>query len=368
MADAVDEDALSARGWFIFRRVVIPDPEAVSVRMPSPRRRCMLVGMPVSLHALEATSSGPVIEVRGLRKSYGDREVVHGIDLQIEHGEVFAFLGPNGAGKTTTVEVLEGYRARDGGEVSVLGLDPAAGDRRWRSRIGLVLQSCTMPAELTVSELVGLYAGYYPRPRPVAETIELVGLADQRRTRTAQLSGGQRRRLDVALALIGDPELVFLDEPTTGFDPAARHHAWEVIANLRALGKTIFLTTHYMDEAQVLADRVAVIAGGEIVATGTPGTLGGRDRELSDISFALPSGATLAELPAELAAIAQVQEGRAHIRSAEPARVLHALSGWAIAHGDPLSDLTVGRPTLEDIYLKLTDGGEASRDGRERSS
>ncbi len=198
---------------------------------------------------------------------------------------MFAFLGPNGAGKTTTVEILEGYRSRDAGEVSVLDKDPAVADRRWRSRVGLVLQSCTMPAELTVSELVELYAGYYPHPRPAAQTIELVGLTEQRDARTSALSGGQLRRLDVALALIGDPELVFLDEPTTGFDPSARHHAWEVIADLRDLGKTIFLTTHYMDEAQALADRVAVIAAGEIVAEGTPETLGGRDRAMSDISF-----------------------------------------------------------------------------------
>src|SRR5579872_2444257 len=191
----------------------------------------------------ESPDREPVIAVRGLRKSYGEHEVVRGIDLEVPRGEVFAFLGPNGAGKTTTVEILEGYRSRNAGEVSVLDKDPATADRRWRSRIGLVLQSCTMPAELSVRELVELYAGYYPRPRSAAETIDLVGLADKREARTGQLSGGQLRRLDVALALIGDPELVFLDEPTTGFDPSARHHAWEVIANLRELGKTIFLTT-----------------------------------------------------------------------------------------------------------------------------
>ncbi len=304
-------------------------------------------------------SSAVAIEVRGLRKSYGGREVVRGIDLQVHSGQVFAFLGPNGAGKTTTVEILEGYRSRDGGEVSVLGVDPLAADGAWRARVGLVLQSCTMPAELTVGELVALYAGYYPAPRTVDETIELVGLSEQRDVRTSQLSGGQQRRLDVALALIGDPELVFLDEPTTGFDPSARHHAWEVIANLRTLGKTIFLTTHYMDEAQALADRVAVIAGGEIVAEGTPANLGGRDRELSDISFSLPAGAALDELPAELSSFAQLRDGRVHIQAPEPARALHELTGWALARDEGLADLTVGRPTLEDIYLRLTD--EADR-------
>ncbi len=205
------------------------------------------VPMTVAQEPARGGSDGTAIRVRGLRKSYCEHEVVRGIDLEVDAGEVFAFLGPNGAGKTTTVEILEGYRSRDAGEVSVLGLDPIAADRHWRSRVGLVLQSCTMPAELTVGELVALYAGYYPNPRTVPETIELVGLTEQRDARTGQLSGGQLRRLDVALALIGDPDLVFLDEPTTGFDPSARHHAWEVIASLRELGTTIFLTTHYMD-------------------------------------------------------------------------------------------------------------------------
>jgi len=297
----------------------------------------------------------PVIAVSGLRKSYGEHEVVRGIDVEVHHGEIFAFLGPNGAGKTTTVEILEGYRSRSGGEVRVLGADPADADGGWRARIGLVLQSCTMPAELTVRELVELYAGYYPHPREAKETIELVGLTDKRDARTSQLSGGQLRRLDVALALIGDPELVFLDEPTTGFDPGARHHAWEVIANLRGLGKTIFLTTHYMDEAQTLADHVAVIVAGEIVAEGTPATLGGRDRELSDISFTLPAGAAVASLPGELASLARLREdGRVHMSIGDPAGALHALSGWALERGEGLGDLTVGRPTLEDIYLRLT--------------
>ena len=303
----------------------------------------------------------PVIEIRGLRKSYGGQEVVCGIDLDVRAGEIFAFLGPNGAGKTTTVEILEGYRRRDGGEVRVLGDDPASGGGSWRARIGLVLQSCTMPAELTVEELVRLYAGYYPHPREVAETIELVGLVEKRFSRTGELSGGQLRRLDVALALIGDPDLVFLDEPTTGFDPGARHHAWEVIADLRGLGKTIFLTTHYMDEAQTLADRVAVIVAGRIVAQGAPDTLGGRDGELSEISFSLPPGLGIGGLPGELATVTTLgEDGRAHLSARHPAQVLHVLSGWALEQGADLGDLTVGRPTLEDVYLRLTGGSAGS--------
>jgi ABC-2 type transport system ATP-binding protein len=309
----------------------------------------------------ETDVSEPVINVHGLCKSYGEHEVVRGIDLEVARGEVFAFLGPNGAGKTTTVEILEGYRSRDAGEVSVLSEDPAGADRRWRSRVGLVLQSCTMPAELTVGELVELYAGYYLHPRPTAETIELVGLTAQRDARTRALSGGQLRRLDVALALIGDPELVFLDEPTTGFDPSARRHAWEVIADLRDLGKTIFLTTHYMDEAQTLADRVAVIVAGEIVAEGTPETLGGRDRAMSDISFVHPAGTALSELGDELTSVAQVRDGRVHIAAVEPARSLYALTRWALENDRELGDLTVGRPTLEDIYLQLTEAQEQLR-------
>jgi ABC-2 type transport system ATP-binding protein len=309
--------------------------------------------------ARERAAGVPVISVRGLRKSYGAHEVVAGIDLDVRCGEVFAFLGPNGAGKTTTVEILEGYRSRSAGKVTVLDEDPSSADGGWRSRIGLVLQSCTMPPELTVRELVELYAGYYPHPRPVAQTIELVGLTDKRDARTKQLSGGQLRRLDVALALIGDPELVFLDEPTTGFDPSARHHAWEVIANLRELGKTIFLTTHYMDEAQTLADHVAVIVAGRIVAQGTPETLGGRDRALSDVSFRLPAGTVLTELPGELASIArQRDDGRVHLGVREPASALYALAGWALEHGESLDSLTVGRPTLEDVYLRLAGGQE----------
>ena len=214
--------------------------------------------------------SAPAISARGLRKSYGDFEAVRGIDIEVEHGEVFAFLGPNGAGKTTTTEILEGYRDASEGEISVLGIDPAAPTRAWRERIGIVLQQCQMRQELTVRETLELYAGYFAAPREVDETIDLVGLGDRGEIRVGKLSGGQQRRLDVGVGLIGDPDLLFLDEPTTGFDPTARRQAWDVIAGLRELGKTIFLTTHYMDEAQRLADRVAIIAGGRIVAEGKP--------------------------------------------------------------------------------------------------
>jgi ABC-2 type transport system ATP-binding protein len=227
----------------------------------------------------------PVIRVSGLRKSYGELDAVAGIDLEVAAGEVFAFLGPNGAGKTTTVEMLEGYRGRDGGEVSVLGEDPERAGRGWRERIGIVLQSCRLDPYLTVAESLSLFAGYYASPRPVADVIDAVGLDGKADVRTGKLSGGQQRRLDVGLALVGDPDLLFLDEPTTGFDPMARRQAWEAIEALRTLGKTVFLTTHYMDEAQRLADRVAIIAGGEVVARGTPEDLGDRDNQPAKISY-----------------------------------------------------------------------------------
>jgi ABC-2 type transport system ATP-binding protein len=300
-------------------------------------------------------SRSAVIEVRGLRKSYDGVEAVAGIDLEVRAGEVFAFLGPNGAGKTTTVEILEGYRRRTAGEVSVLGTDPAKAGRDWRARIGVVLQESEPEDELTVEECLSLYAGYYPNPRPVAQTLELVGLADRRAVRCGRMSGGQRRRLDVALALIGDPELIFLDEPTTGFDPAARKSAWEVIAGLRDLGKTIFLTTHYMEEAEYLADRIAVLAAGRIVTEGTAATLGGRDTEASVISFTLPPGTTAADLPPVVAAAVTDDPGRkVAARAASPLPLLGALAGWAEARGLDLPDLQVHRPTLEDVYLQLT--------------
>ena len=296
-----------------------------------------------------------VIEVRGLRKSYDGVEAVAGIDLEVRAGEVFAFLGPNGAGKTTTVEILEGYRRRTAGEVSVLGADPAGAGPDWRARIGVVLQESQPEEELTAEECLALYAGYYSRPRPVAETLDLVGLTDRRTARCGRMSGGQRRRLDVALALIGDPELIFLDEPTTGFDPAARKSAWEVIAGLRDLGKTIFLTTHYMEEAEYLADRIAVLAAGRIVAQGTAATLGGRDTEAAVISFTLPPDTSAAGLPPLVAAAVTGDPGHKVIaRTPSPLPLLGALAGWAQARNLDLPDLEVRRPTLEDVYLQLT--------------
>ena len=233
----------------------------------------------------------PVIRVSGLHKSYDDVEAVRGIDLEVHAGEIFGFLGPNGAGKTTTVEILEGYRDRSSGDVEVLGIDPGEADREWRERIGIVLQQSKMHPELTVRETLQLFGGYYSEPRDVDETIELVGLTEKAETRVLRMSGGQQRRLDVGLALIGDPELLFLDEPTTGFDPSARRHAWEVIGSLRDLGKTVFLTTHYMEEAQALADRLAVIARGELVAEGSPADLGGREGAAARITFRIPTEA-----------------------------------------------------------------------------
>ncbi|HXZ65394.1 MAG TPA: ABC transporter ATP-binding protein [Streptosporangiaceae bacterium] len=305
----------------------------------------------------QESAAGPVIEVSGLRKTYAGVDAVAGIELAVSRGEVFAFLGPNGAGKTTTVEILEGYRRRTAGEVSVLGVDPAKAGRDWRARIGVVLQESEPEAELTVGECLSLYAGYYPRPRPVAETLELVGLADRRSARCGRLSGGQRRRLDVALALIGDPELIFLDEPTTGFDPAARQSAWQVIAGLRDLGKTIFLTTHYMEEAEYLADRIAVLVAGKIVAEGTAATLGGRDTEASIISFTLPPDVPAGDLPAAVtASVVSSADGRIEATSRSPLHLLGVLAAWTATRDIDLPDLDVHRPTLEDIYLQLTRG------------
>ncbi|MQA75862.1 MAG: ATP-binding cassette domain-containing protein [Solirubrobacterales bacterium] len=297
-----------------------------------------------------------VISVSGLRKSYDDFEAVRGIDLEVEHGQVFAFLGPNGAGKTTTVEVLEGYRERSAGRVEVLGLDPAAPTRDWRERIGIVLQQCRMRPELTVRETLELYAGYYRSPRGVGETIAQVGLQEKTEQRAGGLSGGQLRRLDVGVALIGDPDLLFLDEPTTGFDPSARRQAWDVIAGLRELGKTVFLTTHYMDEAQRLADRVAIIAGGAIVAEGRPDQLGDRESRPTEITFRLPAGVAAGQLPGDLGAAAAGGNGAVSVSTREPVEALNRITGWALERSLELDGLEVRRPSLEDVYLELTAG------------
>jgi ABC-2 type transport system ATP-binding protein len=285
------------------------------------------------------------IRVSGLRKRYGELEAVRGIDFEVAEGECFALLGPNGAGKTTTVEILEGYRDRDAGEVEVLGLDPQRGGRDLRERVGIVLQSSGHFRELTVREVLELFGGYYPAPRATGEVIDLVGLGEKAGARIKTLSGGQQRRLDLALGLVGDPDLLFLDEPTTGFDPSARRRSWELIESLRELGKTILLTTHYMDEAQNLADRVAILAAGRVVAAGTPDSLGGRDEGEAMISFRL--------LPPP-----PPREDRVELRTTEPTRALNLLTGWALARGEELDALTVTRPSLEDVYLRLTSAQE----------
>jgi ABC-2 type transport system ATP-binding protein len=295
-------------------------------------------------------TDGAAIEVRGLRKAYGANEAVRGIDLSVANGEIFALLGPNGAGKTTTVEILEGHRNRDSGEVSVLGHDPWRSETAFKERIGIVLQETGVEPYLSVEETVALFSGYYPHPRPLDEVLEVVGLTEQRATRVRKLSGGQQRRLDVAVGLCGDPELLFLDEPTTGFDPSARRDAWEMIENLSALGKTVLLTTHYMDEAEQLADRVAILARGQIVAEGRPHELISGD-EVTTISFRLPSDddQLLAGIPD-----AQSEDGRATVTTTTPTELLHTLTTRARERGIELDELTVSRPSLEDIYLELT--------------
>jgi ABC-2 type transport system ATP-binding protein len=275
------------------------------------------------------------ISVRGLRKSYGPLEAVRGVDFDIEEGEVFGLLGPNGAGKTTTVEILEGYRSRDAGEVSVLGHDPGRPGRDFRERIGVVLQQAQLWPNLTVRETHAAFAGYYARPRDVDEVIELVGLTEKRGARVKTLSGGQKRRLDLGVALVGDPDLVFLDEPTTGFDPAARRAAWEMIRSLRSLGKTVLLTTHYLDEAEQLADRVAVLREGKIIRVGTPRELTSGGSEV-EIRYRLDGEEVL-------------------LRTSQPTRDLHRLTSEAVARGEELERLEVRRPTLEDVYLALID-------------
>ena len=315
--------------------------------------------------ALRGQQGAPVVAVRGLRKSYGTVQAVAGLDLEICEGEIFALLGPNGAGKTTTVEILEGYRPRDGGEVSVLGHDPGLGPRELKERVGIVLQSSGMEAYLTVAEILDLYRAYYPHPRPLDELLSLVDLSDRANVRVARLSGGQRRRLDLALGLAGDPELLFLDEPTTGFDPSARRQAWDVVRNLTTLGKTVLLTTHFMDEAQYLADRLAVMVAGRIVAEGSPSEIIERGSAATIVRIRLPIGAPA--LPPEFRSAvpegpqpARTPDGSIELHTLEPTSFVHRLTGWALDLGFAFDDLHVSRPSLEDTYLALTGGAGAS--------
>jgi len=304
----------------------------------------------------------PAVAVRGLKKSYGDVSALAGIDLEIEHGEVFSLLGPNGAGKTTFVEILEGYRGRSGGEARVLGVDPAHGTRAWRARLGIVLQSTAAFEGLSVEELVAHFARFYPAPMAVSRVIGLVGLEGKRKQRWTSLSGGQKRRVDLALGLIGDPELIFLDEPTTGFDPAARRQAWDVVRELTSLGKTVVLTTHYLDEAEALADRVAVIIAGQVVEVSTPRELGGRARAVAHVTFSASDALAGKPLPV-LRGEVRADDGRFVITTDYPTAVVAVLTEWAASHGlDEIPALAVTRPSLEDTYLRMIAEREA-RDG-----
>jgi ABC-2 type transport system ATP-binding protein len=308
--------------------------------------------------AREESHMPPVINVTGLRKSYGSVQAVRDVSFCVRHGEIVALLGPNGAGKTTTLEILEGFRARDGGAVEVLGRDPGGKSavRELRERTGLVLQDIAVEPYLTVRETIARQAGYYRAPRDVPEVISLVGLAGLERRKVRALSGGQKRRLDLALGLIGDPELLYLDEPTTGFDPAARRGAWDLVRQLRTAGTTILLTTHDMAEAQALADRVVLLSNGAVVAEGPPAGLGGRDAEHARITFTLPPGVPLADLPVP----GDTQNGAVVIETASPTEELHRLTSWAMRRDVTLSGLTVDRPSLEDVYVRLTRDGAPS--------
>jgi ABC-2 type transport system ATP-binding protein len=297
--------------------------------------------------------NAPVIEVKGLRKRFGAFEAVRGIDLTVERGEVLAILGPNGAGKTTTIEILEGYLERDAGDVKVLGYDPSGSPRDLRRRIGIVLQECGIDRFLSAREVLQQHASFYKAPKDPDELLELVGLTDKAGERVKRLSGGQQRRLDLALGMIGDPELIFLDEPTTGFDPQARRHAWDIIAKLAAGGTTVLLTTHYLDEAQALADRVVVFSGGQVVESGTPSELASRTG-LTRISFGLPVGVEPPRLPG-LERPGGLGDDRFVLQSANPTEALHELTGWALKSRVELTGLAVAQPSLEDTYLALID-------------
>jgi ABC-2 type transport system ATP-binding protein len=308
-------------------------------------------------------AGGLAVEVAGLRKSYGGHEAVRGIDLHVARGEIFALLGPNGAGKTTTVEILEGHRARTAGDVRVLGFDPGRAELAYRSRIGIVLQETGVERYLTVAEVVDQFRSLYPHPLARDDVIEAVGLVDKRDERVGRLSGGQQRRLDVAVGLAGDPDLLFLDEPTTGFDPGARRGAWDMVRNLQSLGKTVFLTTHYMDEAQALADRVAVIAGGVIVAEGPPDSLADRQLMRTRVSFALPAGVAPPPGAGATPVAGHGEDGAARwaAETDDATGLLAELAPWAVSRGVELAGLEVAQPTLEDVYLSLT--GQPGSDG-----
>ena len=307
---------------------------------------------------MEAKAEVKAISVSGLTKYYGRNVALVDVGFEVEAGETVAILGPNGAGKTTTVEILEGFRHRSGGRVSVLGEDPGEAGRSWRARIGLVLQSTSLDEQLTVREELRLYAGMYPNPKSVDEVMHLVGLADGADRRIGALSGGQKRRVDLGLGIIGDPKVLFLDEPTTGFDPAARRAAWETVGRLCAGGMTVVLTTHYLEEAERLADRVVVVAGGRVVADATPGEVGGSSGRGSLVRFPVPEGA---RLPAILAGDATLEDGWATLRTDDLTPALGELLDWAREQEVDLNRLTVGQPTLEDAYLALTSGINTER-------
>jgi ABC-2 type transport system ATP-binding protein len=301
--------------------------------------------------------TAPAVAVEHLAKSYGDMQAVRDVSFEVQRGEVFALLGPNGAGKTTTIEILEGFRDRSAGRVETLGVDPAERrTQRWlRTRIGVVLQELAVEPYYTVRQVLSRNAGYYPSPRPVDEVITLVGLGEKADERVKTLSGGQQRRLDVGLGIIGQPELLFLDEPTTGLDPSGRRESWDLIRKLASEGTTVLLTTHYMDEVEALADRVAVLSRAEIVATGTPTSIGGRDSSAVTVRFALPVGIDVGDLPLD---VVPGPEGLVEIHTDDELRVLHTLTGWALERDVRLPGLSVARVTLEDIYLQLTRDGD----------